>query len=92
MNMKRVLINILIAIDQLVNTLFGGWADETISARSWRLDGTARRWSIARRVIDGLFFFQKDHCMNAYNSEMLRMQIAPEYRAPFAHPHSGQIQ
>ena len=32
---------IAVAFDQLVNTLLGGWADETLSARAWRhkLDG-----------------------------------------------------
>ncbi len=30
--MGRRLSQIPIAIDQLVNTLFGGWADETISS------------------------------------------------------------
>lgn len=25
-----------IALDQFVNTLFGGWADETLSCRAWR--------------------------------------------------------
>lgn len=33
---------IAVAFDQLVNTLLGGWADETLSARAWRhkLDGS----------------------------------------------------
>lgn len=44
----------LIAIDQVFNALASGWADETLSARAYRMDGTKRRWSVARRVIDGL--------------------------------------
>lgn len=32
--MKTYIWNILIAIDQLVNTLFGGFADESISSRA----------------------------------------------------------
>lgn len=27
---------VLVALDQLVNALFGGWADETLSSRCWR--------------------------------------------------------
>ena len=38
---KRYLFNILISIDQFVNTVFGGDADETISSRmgKWARDG-----------------------------------------------------
>lgn len=27
---------VMVAVDQLVNTLLGGWADETLSARAYR--------------------------------------------------------
>ena len=30
------LLQILVGVDQLGNTLLGGWADETISARAYR--------------------------------------------------------
>ena len=45
----------LIAVDQLLNTLLGGWPDETLSSRCyrWARDGV-RAWP--RRVVDGLFF------------------------------------
>ena len=46
---------ILIALDQLVNTLAGGWPDETFSSRCWRWSKDGKRdWP--RRVVDGLFF------------------------------------
>lgn len=71
----------MIALDQLANAMLaGGWADETLSARAWRLDGSKRRWSIARRVIDALFFWQKNHCMQAWKSEQERLQMPPAYR------------
>ena len=70
-----------IAIDQLVNAaLAAGWADETLSARAWRLDGTKRRWTVARRVIDAIFFWQPDHCRQAWESEVARRQLPIEYR------------
>lgn len=71
---------VLIAFDQLINAIFGGWADETISARSYRLSATKRRWYVAMRVIDCLFFFEADHCKNSYNSEKQRTQLPAEYR------------
>ncbi len=71
---------ILIAVDQLVNTVFGGWADETISSRAWRKRGDGKGWEMLRRVIDAIFFWQKDHCESAYLSEMNRLQLPPELR------------
>ena len=67
----------LIAIDQLANTLLGGMADETLSARSWRLRDKNPK---IRAVIDGLFFWDKDHCRTSYESELERKQLPSEYR------------
>ena len=65
----------LIAIDQVFNTIFGsGWADETLSAYAWRRQDRLYVW------IDKLFFWDKDHCKESYESERLRMQLPPEYR------------
>ncbi len=72
---------ILIAIDQLFNALLGGYADETLSSRAWRLY-TRDRLSgrILKPVIDTLFFFDKDHCYNAFLSEVKRRQLPREFR------------
>ena len=70
---------ILIAIDQLVNAIFNGWPDETLSSRAWRweLNGK-RRWP--RKVIDTLFFWEKDHCLGSYENERNGRQLPPELR------------
>lgn len=70
---------VLVAIDQLVNTLLGGMADETLSARAWRhhLDGS-RDWP--SKVIDALFFWQDNHCQHAYESEINRKQLPKDYQ------------
>ena len=70
---------VFIGIDQLINTLIGGWPDETLSSVSWRWyrDGK-RKWP--KILIDGLFFWQKDHCYESYLSEQRRTQLAPEFR------------
>lgn len=73
---------VLIAIDQLANTVIGGWADETLSSRAWREKHKKRRWKIMRHVIDVLFFWQKEHCKSAYESELKRLQLPPEFRKP----------
>ena len=76
------LLQLLLAVDQLVNAVLGGWADETISSRAWRLSGTARRWELARVLIEALFrlFGQRAHCFDAWVAERLRLQMPPELR------------
>ena len=75
--------NLMIAVDQLINALFGGFADETLSSASFRAsrDGV-RHWP--RRLIDALFFWDRQgdarHCELSYISEQLRLQCPPELR------------
>jgi hypothetical protein len=72
----------LIAFDQMVNTLVyikgDGWgfADETLSARAWRL---REQSSFPYKTINGLFFWQPDHCKEAYYSEVFNKQLPEEY-------------
>ena len=65
---------IAIAIDQLLNALLGGMADETLSARAHR---TGSAWE---PFIDALFFWQVGHCFQSYISEKERKQLPTEYR------------
>lgn len=74
---------ILIALDQLLNTLLfwlpgGCWADETLSARAWRCRNT-KPFDKIQPVIDRLFF-DPSHCLDSYLSERRRFQLPPEYR------------
>lgn len=64
---------IAIAIYQLANTLLGGMADETLSARAHR---TGSAWE---PFIDALFFWQIGHCFQSYISEKERKQLPTEY-------------
>ncbi len=72
---------ILIALDQLINALHGGWADETISSRAWRL---RHRWPYRAyvRAIDAMFFWQASHCKASYTAERERAHLPPELRNP----------
>lgn len=72
-------IQVLIALDQLVNTFFpGGYADETLSARAWRHRDD--QWWWVHKVIDKLFFWQENHCLGAWQDEMRRLQYPKAYR------------
>lgn len=72
----------LIGVDQLLNTVVWikgdgfGYADETLSARAWRL----RKQSNAWKRIDRLFWFDKDHCRTSYIAELRRKHLPKEYQ------------
>lgn len=70
----------LIALDQYVNAIFGGYADETISARAYRMSTTSNNWKIIRNIIDKIFFFEENHCYQAWISEFEKHQLPQEYR------------
>ena len=70
----QYVIEVLIAIDQLINTLLGGWADETLSARAHR------EMPRLEKVIDTIFFFQPQHCYQSFLAEKERLQSPVEER------------
>ena len=80
MNNYSYIMQVLIALDQLLNSLIpGGWADETISSRCyrWHRDGI-RSWP--RNIVNTLFFWEPRHCEAAYQSEKNRLQAPAEIR------------
>lgn len=56
-------------LNQSINVLLGGYADETLSARAYRRD-----WKIFQRLINRLFFWQENHCKQAFDNELARKQ------------------
>lgn len=71
------MMQVLIAFDQLINALLGGMADETLSARAHRRH--RRGDSLTRNAINAIFFWQHDHCGEAYASEFARKQLPGHY-------------
>lgn len=70
---------ILIGIDQLLNTIFKGYADETLSSRAYRdYKNGKRKWP--KILLDTILWFDKNHCYESYMSEKLRRQFPPELR------------
>lgn len=68
-----------IAIDQFFNVVFGGYADETLSARAFRMRYRKKRWLIICTIIDNLFFWQEEHCFNSYLNERKRKHLPTDY-------------
>ena len=71
-------LQVLIAIDQLFNTFIGGYADETISSYAHRKRLKGKSW--LARLIDALFFWQPNHCQQAFQSELDRAHLPPSVR------------
>lgn len=75
---------IIIALDQLFNALTWGWADETFSARCWRLKERNSFWAFCRKSLDIVLFFDAahgmGHCERAYNYEKYRIHLPNEYK------------
>lgn len=77
----KYVLNILIAFDQFVVTIFGGWPDETISSYAYRLYWQKKiAGLILYPAINKLFFWQENHCRNAYIAERSRTQLPPIFR------------
>lgn len=73
--MKQWFLNLLIAIDQLINVVLNGDPDETLSSRAHRMREKGQPyWGWTANAIDLLFFWQHQHCQQAYESEVLRLQ------------------
>lgn len=84
--MKRRLLNVLIAVDQLLwvlATLGNGMPDETISAAAWRMERQGKlAGRILRPLIDLLFRpLEREHCRLSYESEVRGAQLPPTYQA-----------
>ena len=74
MRLTTRLWNLLVSVDQNFNCLLGsGYADETLSAYSYRVGG----WRYT--TINMIFFWQKDHCYDAYTSELFRKHLPRGY-------------
>lgn len=74
----RYIKNILIAIDQLCNTVLNGEPDETLSSRAHRRRLAGKPF--LAECIDAIFCLDPNHCRESYESERLGRQLPPELR------------
>ena len=87
LELKHNLHQLFIAINQLFNVVLGTilqpftkhYGDETMSSRAYRLRHYKNiRWP--EKLINLLFFFEKNHCYNSFISEREGRQLPPEAR------------
>ena len=75
-----------IAVDQLLNAILNGYADETLSCRSYRMWVKKKPIGKLMPIIDFIFKWQTirsdaiGHCHNAYLNEKERLGLPPEMR------------
>ena len=72
---------ILIGIDQLINTFLGGWSDETLSSRCYR--NAQKYWyaKIGQIILDFIFRpWGKNHCYESYLSEVNRNHLGEDFK------------
>jgi len=62
---RQYIVNILIALDQLVNAVFCGDPKETISSRADKAMQEGKMWGCI--LCKFLSKIQKDHCQKAYD-------------------------
>jgi hypothetical protein len=83
--MKHYLWQVLVAVDQLANALLLGHADETLSARAYRVELAGKLWArLTRPCIDVVFYaitlgHDKQHCYTSYLSEFNRKHLPSHY-------------
>lgn len=70
--------NVAIAADQLVNTIFGGKPDETLSAKAYRCKDKKAIWKFLYNLFNFLLL-DSNHCYQSYLSEVERKQLPREY-------------
>ena len=72
---------ILVGIDQLVNAILGGYADETLSSRCYR--NAQKYWyaKLGQKILDLIFLpFGREHCKQAYESELNNKHLGEDYQ------------
>lgn len=83
--LKRRILNLLIAFDQFAFcfvTLGNSKPNESASSAAWRLESTGH-WAgkVFRPIIDGLFFFDPDHCRKSYENLMNGKHLPADIRS-----------
>jgi hypothetical protein len=75
---KHYLFQLLISVDQTINVVLGGYADETLSSRAYRSWHKRKLFGrVLKPLIDGIFrlFGDKYHCYKAWQAEVHRKQV-----------------
>lgn len=80
-NLKAWFFQVLIGLDQFLNTIIGGQADETLSSWAYRTHKARKPLGFLMVWIDWLFFWQTNHCFSSFVSGEVRRLTSPADRA-----------
>ena len=77
-------VEVLLALDCLLNAVLRGWHHETLSSRAWRAWSNRKVFGrIFRPLIDVLFIWQSgrmDHCKRHHEAEVARAALIVKAR------------
>lgn len=76
MKLTKYIINVLVALDRVVNSAIGGNPAETLSSVAYRKWRDREPWGFMMHVVNGLFWFTPEHCRLAYLHDRER-KLAP---------------
>ena len=65
------LLEVLRAFSVLLNTLLGGQSTETLCGRCYRLKEQHRAAQVAVWILNGVFFWEVNHCASSYHADRL---------------------
>ena len=85
--MLKYLSRVFIAFSILMNTLVGGKNNQTLSAGQWQRK-RKNKWNFVR-LIDTIFWWEKDHCEDAWIKWQLINHAINQYDGIAEHYYSG---
>ena len=69
--MKRYIWSVAVWFSQGINVvLLAGHPDMTVSARAHLRAPSSKRWALARRAINWVFFWEEDHCAASFANDV----------------------
>ena len=75
--MRKYFLRVGIALSILFNVITGGSSNQTFSARNWQWKKEGRRNLVS--VIDRLFWFEENHCLECWVHWKVRTMFSQEY-------------
>lgn len=67
----------------LLNVLSGGHSAQTLCGRAYALRHTRKGWAVLNKMLDTIFFWDREHCRGSYVGDIRRAQyITRTYGQP----------
>lgn len=85
---RSYLSNLGTCTSQVCNTVIGGNPDVSLSARAFLSAQRSARAATIERLINGLFFFEPDHCRRSFERDVSHARETLEQHDALSKDHS----